>query len=91
MSFPQSWLLAIMSQYFMYIYMFIYRSGMVAVLGPFEALPFYIHTYIHTYVYKVLQKVFKRNMEPPNQSIKYPVTGALSTLYVYLHSIVKTL
>jgi hypothetical protein len=22
---------------------------MVAVLGPFEALPCYIHTYIHTY------------------------------------------
>jgi hypothetical protein len=24
------------------------RSGMVAVLGPFEALPYYIHTYIAT-------------------------------------------
>jgi hypothetical protein len=24
-----------------------YRSEMVAVLGPFEALPYYIHTYIH--------------------------------------------
>jgi hypothetical protein len=24
------------------------RSEMVAVLGPFEALPYYIHTYIHT-------------------------------------------
>jgi hypothetical protein len=23
----------------------IFRSGMVAVLGPFEALPYYIHTY----------------------------------------------
>jgi hypothetical protein len=25
-----------------------YRSEMVAVLGPDEALPYYIHTYIHT-------------------------------------------
>jgi hypothetical protein len=25
------------------------RSGMVAVQGPNEALPYYIHTYIHTY------------------------------------------
>jgi hypothetical protein len=23
------------------------RSGMVAVLGPFEALPYYIHTYMN--------------------------------------------
>jgi hypothetical protein len=26
------------------------RSGMVAVLGPVEALPCYIHTYIHTII-----------------------------------------
>jgi hypothetical protein len=25
---------------------------MVAVLGPFEALPYYIHTYIHTYIFR---------------------------------------
>jgi hypothetical protein len=32
------------------------RSGMVAVLGPFEALPYYIHTYIG-----------RRELGPPNQ------------------------
>jgi hypothetical protein len=29
------------------------RSEMVAMLGPFEALPYYIHTYIHTYIHYI--------------------------------------
>jgi hypothetical protein len=33
------------------------RSEMVAVLGPFEALPYYIHTYIHTIRPKVRRSV----------------------------------
>jgi hypothetical protein len=43
-------------------YCYSYRSGMVAVLGPFEALPCYIHTYIHTVIVCVLKAVARRRL-----------------------------
>jgi hypothetical protein len=47
------------------------RSGMVAVLGPFEALPCYIHTYIH-----MEGKVFWHNVP------KFPLE-ADTEVYIY--------
>jgi hypothetical protein len=58
---------------------------MVAVIGPYEALPYYIHTYIHTYIHNMQSEIILYGLnciKPRNKQLQF-----LTTVFIHDPSI----